>query len=127
MRHKRSNKEAPLSFAYRPLLLSTRQLARTTTTTEIVGGHGNRARRFAGRGGAVMAEEPLKWVDGKASYEVVIHKYAGSADEGVEIGVTTTPPDQVRRLPSNPARPNPLLSDPSPALSDRFCACCTRA
>lgn len=62
--HRSTLKQTPLAFAYRPMNLSTLPNARTTTTTEIV--HGNQARRFQGRGGAVVSEEPLQFVDGEA-------------------------------------------------------------
>ena len=46
----------------------------------------------SGRGGAVISAEPLTWVRGAASYEVVVKKQVGGGDEGVECGVTTVPP-----------------------------------
>jgi hypothetical protein len=91
--HRRSLKRVKMDFTYRPLPLSTLANARTTRTTQIV--HGNQARRTSGQGGAVIAAEPLVWVRGEASYEVVIKKQVGSGDEGVECGVTTVPPEAI--------------------------------
>ena len=91
--HRRSLKRVKMDFAYRPLPLSTLANARTTRTTQIV--HGNQARRTSGQGGAVIAAEPLVWVRGEASYEVVIKKQVGGGDEGVECGVTTVPPESI--------------------------------
>ncbi|GMH82002.1 hypothetical protein TrVE_jg184 [Triparma verrucosa] len=90
--HKKTGKEVPLKFAYKPMMLSTLQNARTTTTTEI---NGNVARRFNGQGGACIASEPLVFVNGEASFEVVIKKMKGSEDEGLECGVTTTRPEDI--------------------------------
>jgi hypothetical protein len=111
VRHRHTNKEAPLAFAYKPMLLSTLPNARTSTTTEIVSGH--RARRFGGRGGAVIGAEPLQFVDGRATFEVVIIKYAGGGNEGVEIGVTCTPPERINLAHDYAAavRPSWMSSD----------------
>lgn len=91
--HRRSLKRVKMDFTYRPLPLSTLANARTTRTTQIV--QGNQARRTSGQGGAVIAAEPLVWVRGEASYEVVIKKQVGGGDEGVECGVTTMSPESI--------------------------------
>ena len=90
--HKRSQKRVALHHAYKPLLLSPLPNARTSTV-ELVRGNG--ARRVRGQGGVVISQEPLELVRGEVVFEVVVKKYAGSGNEGLEIGVTTTPPERV--------------------------------
>ena len=94
--HKRTGKTVPLAHSYRPLPLSTLPNARTSTV-ELV--RGNSARRVRGEGGVVITEEPLRLVNGQATFEVVVKKYAGNGNEGLEIGVTTTTPQAVNSAP----------------------------
>lgn len=84
--HKKSQKSVKLHHMYRPLQLSTLPNARTSTV-ELV--HGNGARRTHGQGGVVISAEPIELERGEATFEVVVKKYAGAGNEGIEVGVTT--------------------------------------
>ncbi|KOO30937.1 hypothetical protein Ctob_010920 [Chrysochromulina tobinii] len=90
--HATSKKRVGLAYAYRPLRLSPLLNARTNTI-EIEDGHV--ARRVRGQGGCVIGAEPLVFIDGVATFEVVIKRYSGSGDEGLEVGVTTTKPEDI--------------------------------
>ena len=92
---KRSAKRVGVDFAYVPLALATQPNARTASTTRLVQGSSSQARRESGSGGCVMSAEPLKLVDGGVSYEVVIKKQHGHGNEGLEMGLTTIPPDRI--------------------------------
>ena len=52
-------------------------------------------------GGAVLGARPLEFIDGKASFDVIVKKYAGDGDEGLELGVTTTKPEEAAPMPDD--------------------------
>lgn len=76
--HATSKKRVGLAYAYRPLRLSPLLNARTNTI-EIEDGHV--ARRVRGQGGCVIGAEPLVFIDGVATFEVVIKRYAADGLE----------------------------------------------
>ena len=90
--HATTHKTVPLQHSYKPLPLSPLLNARSSTV-EITQGHV--AKRVHGKGGCVMGMEPLAFVNGEASFEVVIKRQSGSGNEGLEVGVTTTEPKDV--------------------------------
>jgi hypothetical protein len=76
--HATSKKRVGLAYAYRPLRLSPLLNARTNSV-EIEDGHV--ARRVRGQGGCVIGAEPLVFIDGVATFEVVVKRYAADGLE----------------------------------------------
>ena len=91
--HLASRKRVPLQHSYAPVPLSTLPSARSSSVDLP---KENLARRDAARGsgGSVISAEPLPFVRGELSFEVVIKSQGGEGDEGLEVGVTTTPPQR---------------------------------
>lgn len=67
--HRRSGKTAPLSFGYKPLLLSTLPNAKSSTV-ELVRGNG--VKRVRGSGGVAFSASPIKPINGEVSFEVEV-------------------------------------------------------
>eukprot|EP00930_Biecheleria_cincta_P029782 TRINITY_DN20675_c0_g1_i1.p1 TRINITY_DN20675_c0_g1~~TRINITY_DN20675_c0_g1_i1.p1 ORF type:complete len:211 (+),score=38.79 TRINITY_DN20675_c0_g1_i1:40-672(+) len=73
--------------------------------------------RLEGRGVVACSVDPIPWIDGVAAYEVVINEMDKSgASEGVEIGVTDSPPDRLKMHEGYA-----VLATPSWVSSDAGC------
>ena len=69
----------------------------------------------------MISAEPLPLVRGELSFEVVIKSQGGEGDEGLEVGVTTTPPQRADMNRSDycaaTVMPNSLSSDTTLTLT----------
>ena len=96
MHKKLQQRRVPIAYGFKPLHLCTLPNARSSTI-ELVGVNG--AKRVRGEGGVVMGHEPLTFINGSAQFEVVIKRYEDVSKvrrpEGIEVGVTTTPPQSI--------------------------------
>lgn len=68
------------------------------TSVELVGSKKLSAKRTTGDGAVVQSETPIPQINGTVSFDVVIGEIKATDSEGVEVGVTTAAPGELRNV-----------------------------